>query len=120
MEVLGGGNGKIFCNKWINWIMSCITTVTYSFNINGDHKGFVTPQRGIRQGDLLSPYLFLLCSEGLSNLLKKAEGEKKITGMKISRRGPSITHLFFADDSLIFCKAESNQVKELMHLLERF
>ena len=84
-----------FCNKWINWIMSCIATVTYSFNINGEHRGFVTPKRGIRQGDPLSFYLFLLCSEGMSNVLKKAEASKKISGLKISRRGPSITHLFF-------------------------
>ena len=69
---------------------------------------------------LLSPYLFLLCSAGLSNLLKRAEDGKKITGMTISRRGPSISHLFFADDSLIFCKAESSQAKELMYLLKRY
>ena len=58
-----------FCSKWIGWIMSCISTVTYSFNNNGEHKEYITPSRGIRQGDPLSPYLFLMCSEGFSNLL---------------------------------------------------
>lgn len=58
-----------FCSTWIGWILSYISSVTYSFNINGEHKEYITPTRGIRQGDPLSPYLFILCSEGFSNLL---------------------------------------------------
>ncbi|XP_071909594.1 uncharacterized mitochondrial protein AtMg01250-like [Coffea arabica] len=88
------------CTIWRNWIWSCLSSVTCSFNINGVPKEFVIPERGIRQGDPLSPYLFLLCSEGFSNLLKQAEEDKRISGIKISRTGPSMTHLFFADDSL--------------------
>ncbi|XP_027181659.1 uncharacterized protein LOC113780035 [Coffea eugenioides] len=105
---------------WRQWIWSCLTSVTYSFNINGEPKEFVIPERGIRQGDPLSPYLFLLCSEGFSNLLKQAEGNKRISGMKISRNGPSITHLFFADDSLIFCNAEREEACELIQILRRY
>ncbi|XP_027157917.1 uncharacterized protein LOC113759541 [Coffea eugenioides] len=102
------------------WIWSCLSSVTYSFNINGVPKEFVIPKRGIRQGDPLSPYLFLLCSEGFSNLLKQAEGEKRILGMKISRNGPSMTHLFFADDSLIFCKANREEASELFQILRNY
>ena len=70
--------------------------VTYSININGERRGFVRPTRGIRQEDPLSPYMLLLSSEGFTNLLeKKVERERKITGMKICRQGPTITHLFF-------------------------
>ena len=66
-----------FCNKWIKWIIYCISTVSFSFNVNRDRKEYLKPQRGITQDDPLSPYLFLLYSEGFSNLLKKAaSGEK--------------------------------------------
>ena len=70
-----------FCSRWINWIMKCVETVSYSFNINGEVKEYIVPERGIRQGDPLSPYLFLLCSKGFSNLLKRVEEEKKISGL---------------------------------------
>ena len=107
-----------FHSTWINWIMQCLSSISFSFNINGEVKGYVIPKRGIRQGDPLSPYLFLICSEGLSNLLRKATANRMLSGMNISRRGPSITHIFFADDSLIFCKANQDQTKELMRVLD--
>lgn len=107
-----------FCYTWINWINSCLKTVNYSFNCNGEIKGFVASGRGIRQGDLLSPYLFLIYSEGFSNLLRKAEESRRITGLKISRQGPLLTHLFFADDFLIFCKANKQEAVEIMKVLK--
>ncbi|XP_071921851.1 uncharacterized protein [Coffea arabica] len=109
-----------YCTVWRKWIWSCLSSVTYSFNINGVPQEFVTPERGIRQGDPLSPYLFLLCSEGFSNLLKQAEGDKRITGVKICRSGPRLTHLFFADDSLIFCNADKEEASELVQILRKY
>jgi hypothetical protein len=64
---------------------------------------------GIRQWDTISSYLFVLCAEAFSSLLQHALLKGTISGVPTSKKGPKITHLFFADDSLIFCKA--NQVE---------
>ena len=58
-----------FHSKWIGCIMKCIKSVSYSILVNGEPKCHIIPTRGIRQGDPLSPYLFLLCSEGLNGLI---------------------------------------------------
>lgn len=84
-------------------IMMCINSVSYSVLINGEQCGYFTASRGIHQGDSLSPYLFLLCAEGLSSLLKQAVLDRRLTGVVACRGGPKISHLFFADDSLLFC-----------------
>ena len=55
--------------QWVNLAMETMRTTSYSTLINGEAKRFITPSRGIKQGDLLSPYLFLLCVEGLSSLI---------------------------------------------------
>nr|XP_027082466.1 uncharacterized protein LOC113704793 [Coffea arabica] len=107
-----------FCSTWISWISSCISSVTYSFKVNGEHNEYITPSRGVRQGDPLSPYLFLLCPEGFSNLLQKAKHEKELTAVKVSRKVPTITHLFFTDDSLVFCKAKVQEAGKLMKVLK--
>ena len=85
--------------KWVDLIMRCITTSSFSVLINGVAKGLIHPQRGLRQGCLLSPYLFILCAEMFSNLLLQAESQQLIHGLKFSK-DLSITHLLFADDSL--------------------
>ena len=94
-----------FENSWVSMIMECVHTVSYSILINGEPRGFFHPTRGLRQGDPISPYLFLLCAEGLNALLMKATISKSIHNISISCGGPKITHLFFADDSVLFCRA---------------
>ena len=68
----------------------------------------------------MSPYLFILCAEGLSALLQKAEQRGKIEGIKICQRTPRVNHLFFADDSLILMKARANDAQELKHILDLY
>ena len=84
-----------FCSRWIGLIMECVRTISYLILMNGDPKGLINPTRGIRQGVPLSPFLFLLCTEGLHGLIKKAARAKEINGFSICKRGPKLTHLFF-------------------------
>lgn len=85
--------------------MTCVTTVSYLVLVNGMPHDLITPTRGIRQGDPLSPYLFIICAEGLSSLLNRVENNCEITGLAISRGGTRLVTCFFADDSLLFYKA---------------
>ena len=73
-----------FCEKWISWIMICVSSVSFSIFINGSPKGYVKPKRGIRQGDPLSMYLFIICAEVLSYMMTRAATKRKIQGIKIN------------------------------------
>lgn len=73
-----------FCSKWIDWMLLCVKTVSYNFCLNEDLVGPIVPNRGFRQGDPLSPYLFLLCVEGLSNMLDQASSNDNIHGCIIN------------------------------------
>ena len=106
-----------FDEKWRNLVMQCVTTVTYSVRINGKPKGHIIPTRGIRQGNPLSPYLFLLCAEGLSSHIKKVVDDGVMEGLVICPGGPRLSHLFFVDNSLIFCKASIEECNSLQRIL---
>jgi hypothetical protein len=109
-----------FHNKWVTLMMECISTVSYSILVNGEPHGYIKPSRGLRQGDPLSPYLFLLCAEGLHSLIQKEKISGALKGVSISRSGPKITHLFFADDSLLFCKATTDDVIRIQGILSQY
>lgn len=103
-----------FHDTWIKWIMTCITTVSYSIQINGHKTGYFHPSRGIRQGDPLFPCLFLFCVEGLSHKIKNFV----LQGLRLSQTGPTLTHLLFVDDSIIYTKAtsrEAGKIKNILH-----
>ena len=106
-----------FHEKWIQLIMQCITTVSYSMIINGSVHGCIFPTRGLRQGDPLSPYLFLLCVDGFSSLIKDAARNQMLSGISICRGCSMVTHLFFANDSLLFCKATNQECHKLIEIL---
>lgn len=83
--------------------------------------GPIKPIRGLRQGDTLSPYLFLLCVEGLSLSIKSAANNALIQVCRICTGAPAITHLLFADNGFLFFKAttgEANSIKRILHLYE--
>ena len=109
-----------FQEKWIQLIMICVKTVSYSVLINGEPKGKITPTRGLHQGDPISPYLFLLVTEGLHGLISKAATSGDIRGISICRNGLRLTHLFFADDSLLFCRASIQECNHIQTLLATY
>ena len=100
-----------FDPHWVKLIMECISSVQYRVLLNGQPRGLIIPHRGLRQGDPLSPYLFIMCTEALIANIKKAERGKQLTGMKVARACPSISHLLFGDDSLFFVRHKRKNVK---------
>ncbi|MCH84159.1 ribonuclease H protein, partial [Trifolium medium] len=109
-----------FPPKLINTIMRCVTTVSFSILINGSPTKAFLPTRGLRQGDPLSPYLFILCADVLSALISSAQENKLIHGVKIAPRAPEITHLFFADDSIMFCRATIDETEHMKMLISTY
>lgn len=85
--------------------------------MNGVAKGFIQPQRGLRQGCPILPYLFIICIEVFTNLLYQAESDPLIHGLKFSRN-LSITHLLFADDSLVFTRATKEDCMNMKQLFD--
>ncbi|XP_019177733.1 PREDICTED: uncharacterized protein LOC109172938 [Ipomoea nil] len=110
--------GLGFDEKWVRLIMLCVRTVRYRVLVNGRPSKEIIPSRGLRQGDPLSPYLFIICAEGLSLLLQDAQAKGRIHGCRVARGAPPISHLFFADDSLFFFKANMQETLEVKHCLE--
>ena len=95
--------------------MQFIGSVEYSVLVNVEQKGHLKPGRGLRQGDPLSPYLFLLCTEGLIASLEEASLTQQLQGMKIGRHCPPISNIFFADDSIFFGQATVAEATALNH-----
>ena len=107
-----------FHSQWIAWIMECVSSVTYAFLINGSPRGQVKPSRGIRQGDPLSPYIFILCSELLSGLCNRAQETGQLAGIRVARGCPQVNHLLFADDTMFFAKANKDNSLVLKEILQ--
>ena len=103
-----------FNEKWISLIMMCVTTVSYSVLINGEPRGNIIPSRGLCQGDPISPYLFVLCTKGLLAIITQKEAVRLIKG------APLISHFFFADDSIIFCRATMEECKQVALVLDTY
>ncbi|XP_050256924.1 uncharacterized protein LOC126702296 [Quercus robur] len=103
---------------WTRLFMRCVSLVTYAVRINGHPWGQIVPTRGLRQGDPLSPYIFLICAEGLSTLLHQAIQNKALRGVAASTKGLKISHLFFADDSFILGRATTRETVEIQKVLQ--
>ncbi|CAL1360326.1 unnamed protein product [Linum trigynum] len=107
-------------SSWISCIMYCVEQNRMRVLWNGELSQPICPSRGVRQGDPLSPYLFVLCMERLSHRIDLAVRDGLWKPVKLSANGPPLTHLFFADDLLLFAEAESHQITAIRQCLEDF
>lgn len=111
--------GLGFPTKFIGWVMECVTTTSYSVALNGSLHGHFKGNRGLRQGDPLSPFLFVLCIEYLSRMLKVATYDSDFNFHP--KCGPlRISHLAFADDLMLFARGDIISVSILMDCLNKF
>lgn len=109
-----------FHNSMITWIMNCLTSPSFMINVNGEHHGYFKGQRGLRQGDPLSPYLFTLVMEVLTLMIRrKIEQDGRFKYHWRCER-VKLTHICFADDLMLFCHADHNSVSVLKKALDEF
>ena len=110
-----------FSTRWVDIVMSMVSTVKFSVMFNGKKLEEFCPSRGIRQGDPISPYLFLLATEGLSCLLKSRRDSSNLDGIQVAPSAPLVNHLLFVDDSLcssrqiVLGATEVNQVLDIYY-----
>ncbi|XP_026459578.1 uncharacterized protein LOC113360264 [Papaver somniferum] len=109
-----------FNPKWIRLIMNCISTVSYSVLLNGSPIGKFKPEKGLRQRDPMSPYLYIICVEALTSYIKHLEDTNLVHGIKCGKTSPSISHILFADDILLFTKATIPDFHAIKNYLQRY
>ncbi|KAA3472112.1 reverse transcriptase [Gossypium australe] len=120
-DFLAGMLSKMgFCQDWIILVMRCVCSVSYTVGINESISEVFFPSRGLRQGDPLSPFLFLICAEGLSTLLKEAKNKGSMIGAPIGRERFSINHLLFADDCILFGDASETGANAVRSILKEY
>lgn len=112
-----------FLGNWVALVHDCMSIASFAFTVDKSTMGKILPSRGIRQDYSLSPYLFLFCTEALSSLIKGADIVGDLMGIQCTKAGPRVSHLFFANDSIIFTRHPSfqdyNNLKEILRIYKR-
>lgn len=106
--------------KWRNWIRSCLHSARSSILINGSPTSEFSLKRGLRQGDPLSPFLFIIIMEGLHIALRDAMAANLFHGVKLSPSSLRISHLFYADDVIIVSEWDHRDMVNIIHVLHVF
>ena len=109
-----------FHEMFVNWVMECVSSVSFSMLINGGKSKLFTPSRGLRQGDPLSPYLVILCQDVLARLIDRDHLSSIIKGVSMNVGGSAFTNVMFADDIMLFSKACTQDVMALNNFLETY
>lgn len=111
---------KMGFNKiWVQQDMQCISMIRFSVVINGEARVQLNPRRGLRQGDPLSPYIFVLVKDVLSKMISKASRDNKLFGIKFNYYCPRLSHILFADD-VLFLKAEVQNCSAIKDILTKY
>ncbi|XP_026451440.1 uncharacterized protein LOC113351717 [Papaver somniferum] len=106
--------------NWIKLSNQFVSIVSYLVLLNGSPTGFFQPERGLRQGDPLSPYLYIICAETLSSYIDTLQRNGTPRGIKICKNAPEMTHLLFADDSLLFSSATTENFTAIKNYLQKY
>lgn len=104
----------MFCITWINWIKECISIVIFFIIINGRPKGFFYPSRGLRQGDPLSPFPFIMGAEVFSKLIAKEESLGNSANLVL------LSHTLFVDDLILFGSATNQNAQSFLNYIEKY
>ena len=109
-----------FCEKWRAWMKACVFGGSMSILINGSPTEEISMQRGLKQGDPLAPFLFLLVAEGSSGLMRNAVDQNMFKGFELKRGGVTLSHLQYADDTLCIGEASVENLRTLKVMLRGF
>ena len=111
---------KGFGSRWRKWIKGCLSSSNFSVMVNGRPRGIFNASRGIRQGDPLSPFIFVLVVDALNRLVVRARDVGLIEGFEIGRDRVKLSHLQFADDTIFFLPKDESKLKNLVDILDIF
>eukprot|EP00253_Pinus_taeda_P030987 PITA_30987 len=109
-----------FDDNWIRLVMAFVTTISCSILLNGSPSRTFNPSRGLRQGDPISPFLFILMMEGLGRAITAAREEGRIQGPRLTRNGDTLTHQQFVDDTMLQGIPTVKEAKALKQILYEF
>ena len=109
-----------FCAKWILWIRECLESSTILVLVNGNPTQEFCPSKGLRQGDPLALFLFLIVAEGLTCLVRVAAKKKLLEGIKVGEKNIEVNMLQFADDTLFLSEAKTQNILVIKSILRCF
>ena len=110
------GFNEVCCDR----IMECIETATFSVVLNGKAEGWFAVSRGLRQGCPMPPFLFIMAMDVLSSMFRQAREMQRLKGFAVTRGGPVITHLLYANDLLVFGKAIMREARVINGFMKSF
>jgi len=106
--------------KWVKWVKVCMESATISVLVNGSPTEEFKPKRGLRQGDPLAPFLFLIVAEGLAGLVREAKRVGLFKGVEVGSQGAHVDLLQFADDTIFFCEPSYHNILVAKAILRSF